>query len=272
MKLDFEPEVAFPENDFEAAIIYIAVMAYPESGAGKVGSAGSNFANALASYCLWSTRQSRGLKWLRERRNDQSYVAPRKRDFEGVLQRGLKRVRRRSAAYSIFGTQLITGFFEVRRFGAEAIQNARPEDAFVELKKGGFGPVKPEIWKSSMPSVRKIISANGDKWADRLALNQTGKPSDPDQKVKDLYERAFLTSVPVLHMAHGLETILDDVTKTISGWDQREPFSALLMNSDKWVWKALREAERWRCASRIGFRPFGPEDQIRLVLPESALN
>jgi hypothetical protein len=269
MKQTFEPEIEIPDNDFEAAVIYLAVMAYPELGAGQIGQRGSRFANALVNYCLWSARQSRGLRWLRERRNDESFTAPQKRDFEGLLQRGFRRIRRRTAAYSIFGTQLLTGFFEVGRIGAEAVKTGRPKDAFVSTGQGQFGPTKSEVWQSAMPSIRKVIRANEEKWADRLALNNTGRPSDPDQKVKDLYERAFLSSVPVLHMAHGLETILDEASKSISGWDQREPFSALLMNPEKWVWQALAEAERWRCASRLGIDPFGPYDQIRLIIPKT---
>jgi len=267
MKRMFEPEIAIPENDFEAAVIYFAVMAYPELGAGQIGQPGSKFANALVDYCLWSAKQSRGLGWLREKRNDESFTAPHKRDFEGLLQRGLRRLRRRSVAYSIFGSQLLTGFFEVRRIGAEAIKIGQPEDAFVSIEQGRFGPAKPDLWQSAMPSIRKVIRADEEKWADRLALNKTGRPSDPDQKVKDLYERAFLSSVPVLHMAHGLETILNETSRSISGWDNREPFSALLLNSEKWVWKALAEAERWRCASSMRIGPFSQGDQIKLVLP-----
>ena len=122
MKQTFEPEVVIPDNDFEAAVMYFAVMAYPELGAGQIGQPGSRFANALVNYSLWSAKQSRGLRWLRERRNDAAFTAPRKRDFEGLIQRGFRRVRRRTAAYSILGTQLLTGFFEVRRIGAEAIK------------------------------------------------------------------------------------------------------------------------------------------------------
>lgn len=267
MKQTFEPEVVIPDNDFEAAVIYFAVMAYPEVGAGQIGQPGSKFANALVDYCVWSAKQSRGLRWLREQRNDESFTAPHKRDFEGLLQRGLRRLRRRSVAYSIFGSQLLTGFFKVRRIGVEAIKGGRPEDAFVSIGQGRFGPAKADLWQSAIPSIRKVIRTDEEKWADRLALNKTGRPSDRDQKVKDLYERAFLSSVPVLHMAHGLESILDEASNSISGWGQREPFSALLLNSEKWVWKALDEAERWRCASSMRIGTFNSSDQIRLVLP-----
>ena len=266
MRPDFEPEVIFPSDGYQAAIIFLAVIAYPERGAGQVGRPGSKFANALADYCVWSARQSRGLKWLREQRNNPNYVAPRKRQFEGILEHGLKRISRRSAAYSVYGTRLLRGFSGVLAEGQRALNNGRPEEAFHKSADGSFGPAKQVLWEKAMPSARQVIASNQSAWSDRLSLNKTGEPADPNQKAKDLYDRAYCSSVPVLHMVHSLSVIVPDVSKNINGWDQREPFSALLMNFDKWIWQAIDLAEGWRNIGVSQLHSFSPTDHIRLTV------
>src|SRR5690606_13027913 len=107
VRLSFEPEIVFPDQPFEAAFVYFGAMAYPEQGAGTEGRPGSEFANALAKFSIWSCCKARGLRYLREQYGDPSAVAPQKREFQGAFERGMRRVERRIAAYDLIGTQIL---------------------------------------------------------------------------------------------------------------------------------------------------------------------
>lgn len=56
----FEPIVEIPDNPFNAARIYLSVMAYPEQGAGQPGGLGVPFAEALWQYVIWDRRRAKG--------------------------------------------------------------------------------------------------------------------------------------------------------------------------------------------------------------------
>jgi hypothetical protein len=246
MMLRFEPEIVSPDDPYEAAIIFFAVIAYPEEGAGAAGQPGSVFANALVSYCLWACSKARGLAFLREQRNDPAYRAPRKRDFQGSFDRGMRRIRRRIAAYDLFGTQLFHGFFAVRALGAKAIREGRAAEAFHLDSTGSFGPAMGELWAQGTPSARRLIGRAERHWSDRFSVNVTGAPADPAQKTKDIHRRAFVPSIPVLHMVHAMNECARTAGPTINGWGKRDPVTALLLNFDKWIWDALEIAEQWR--------------------------
>lgn len=268
MNVIFEPEIIFPKDPYEAAIMYIAVMAYPEQGAGQIGQPGYEFANALVKYGVWSVSKSRGKRNIRERKNDPNFQVPRKRDFEGTLEHGLRRVRRRFAAYSLVGNQLLQGFFNVRALGATAISEGRISEAFHVNPQGGYQPVKAELWKRGTPEVGAILSSAEPRWSDRMGLNKTNNPADRRQKVKDLKRRAYKPSVPVLHMAHGLSEAVENLSTQIEGFEKREPFNAMLFNSEKWIWEAIDSAQRWREAIGIGHMlNFNSHDLIELSRP-----
>lgn len=136
----FEREIALPAHPYEAAMVYLAVMAYPEAGAGKEGNNGSKFATALASAAIWSCAKARGLRYVREQRNDPNFVAPKKRDFKGAFDRGMRRIHRRSAAYDLVGTQLVRGFFAATALGVQALREGRADDAYHMHPSGGPSP------------------------------------------------------------------------------------------------------------------------------------
>lgn len=242
----FEPEIEFPTDPYEAAFIYLALIAYPEKGAGEIGQAGSHFATALAQFSLWACSKARGLRYIREEKNDPGYVAPKKREFQGVFDRGMRRINRRIAAYELLGTQFLQGLFAVGALGSKAIAEGRAGEAYHMHPEGGPSPARKELWEQAMPSVRKVIGSAPLHWSDRLSLNLTGKPADNRQKIKDDYERAYLPSVPVLHMVHGFAECMHDIGPTINGWEEREPITAMLLNAELWIWKALELAESWR--------------------------
>lgn len=268
MNVPFEPEIIFPEHPYEAAIMYIAVMAYPEQGAGQIGQPGYEFANALVEYGVWSVSKSRGKRSIRERKNDPNFRVPRKRDFEGTLEHGLRRVRRRFAAYSLVGNQLLQGFFNVRALGAKAINEGKISKAFHLNPEGGYQPVKAELWERGIPEIGAILSSAEPRWSDRLGLNKTANPADRRQKIKDLKRRAYKPSVPVLHMAHALSEAVENLSPQIEDFEKREPFNAMLFNSEKWIWEAIDSAQRWREAVGIGHMfKFDRDDLIELSRP-----
>ncbi len=265
----FEREIALPAHPYETAIVYLAVMAYPEAGAGQEGNHGSKFATALASAAIWNCAKVRGLRYIREQRNQPDFVAPKKRDFKGAFNRGMRRIHRRSAAYDLVGTQLVRGFFAATALGVQALREGRADDAYHMHPTGGPSPLREEIWEKATPSIRKIIAGSDDHWSKRLSLNDTGKPADHAQKVKDDYERGFTASVPVLHMMHGLNEAMDKHGPSINRWGEREPIMAMLLNAELWIGEAVRAAERWRANMHHSpaFR-IGPDDMIALKSSE----
>lgn len=272
MSLSFEPEIVFPDQPFEAAFIYFGAMAYPAQGDGREGRPGSEFANALAKFSIWSCSKARGLRYLREQYGDRAAVAPRKREFQGAFERGMRRVERRIAAYDLIGTQILRGFFGVMRLGTDAVQAGKPEEAYHMHPNGGPSPARAELWKKGTPSIRQIIAGAPTHWARKLSLNQTGAPANMTQKVKDDYARAFLPSVPVLHLAHAFCEAARRVGPSISGWEERNPLTAMLLNASLWIDDAIEQAETWRKVSHHfpGLPLLIPDTMIRLSRAELA--
>lgn len=247
----FEPAVVFPDDPYAAACMYFGLMAYPEPGAGLPGGRGSEFAHALQKYQLWATKRAKGQSFLRETLRDPHFRAPRRREFEGALERGRRRIFRRMAAFDVVGTQLINGFFRVQALASKALRDGQPEKAFHMVADANFGPVRSELWQQAVPSSQQLLRSNPHRWAEKFALNATGNPADPRQKAKDLNRRAFETSIPVLHMAHGLNEAVVKVAGSINGWGQRDPILALILNAELWLWDAVDAAERWRAISNL---------------------
>jgi hypothetical protein len=229
--------------------MFFGVMGYPELDAGLPGGRGSEFAHALQKYQLWATKRAKGQSFLRETLQDPHFKAPRRREFEGALERGRRRIFRRMAAFDVVGTQLINGFFRVRALASEALREGQPEKAFQMVPDANFGPVRSELWQKAMPSPQQLLRGSPDRWAKKFALNATGEAADPRQKAKDLNRRAFETSIPVLHMAHGLNEAVAKVAGSINGWGKRDPILALVLNAELWLWDAVDAAETWRAMS-----------------------
>ncbi|MES1973328.1 MAG: hypothetical protein V4472_12795 [Pseudomonadota bacterium] len=266
MTAAFEPEIVFPDDPFEAAIIYLAVMAYPEQGAGQIGRPGSEFADALVKFTLWAARQGRGLRWMRDERRDPGFTAPRQRDFRGPFQRGMRRIDRRIAAYDVLGTRLLQGFFGVWERGTAAIREGRAEQAYHLHPEGGPSPARAELWDAAMPTSRRTIARAEPHWSARFGLNQTGPAADRASKSRDVYRRGFLPSVPVLHLVHGFTTCADKHGPSIRNWEHRDPITAMLLNFPLWIWEALDIAEQWQAVSGIaGMLDVEPDDMIRIV-------
>lgn len=247
----FESEVIFPDDPYAAACMYFGVMAYPEVGAGLEGGAGSEFANALCKYQLWATKRAKGQSFLRHTLRNSQYKAPKRREFEGLLEKGRRRIFRRMAAFDIVGTQLVSGFFALGTMASQAIRDGRGEEVFHVVSDGTFGPARLDAWAKATPSPQQLIRRNPDRWATKFALNTTGKSADVRQKAKDLNRRAFETSIPVLHMAHGLNEAAVSAGPKINGWGERDPLLALLMNAELWIWDAIDAAEKWRTISHL---------------------
>lgn len=262
----FETEIAFPDDPFEAAIVYLAAMAYPEQGAGEIGRPGSDFANALVKFCLWAARDARGLTWMRRERRDPGYTAPHQRDFRGPFQRGMRRIHRRIAAYDLIGTRLLHGFFGVCQLGARATREGRAEEAYHLHPSGGPSPARAELWAKATPSPRQLIARAEPHWSDRFGINLTGPAADRTSKSRDVYRRAFLPSVPVLHFVHGFTMCAEKHGPSIGNWERRDPLTAMLLNFPLWIWEALDLAEQWReVAGFADMLDIGPGDMIRIV-------
>lgn len=270
MSFDFEPEVEIPEHPFQAAIVYLGVMAYPARGAGELGAAGSEFAGSLSAYMRWAARKHKGLAQLRHEFGNSNFQPPQWAQFRGKLNRGLKRIKRRAVCYSLHGTRMVNAFFAVRAMGARAIAEGRAEDVYEMAPDGRIGVARPEIWEQAFRSARRTIAQNIDGWAERLGLNLTGSAADPEQKAKDLERRAIAESLPVLHMTFAFDQACQKVGPTIGGWGKRDPALALLMNAEKWIDAAVEEAECWRLASRVPMIPdVTPDTMIKLTREKS---
>jgi|SRR5690242_8878408 len=269
--IDFEPAIPFPDNPFNAARVFLGALAYPERGAGQPGGLGAVFGEALWNYLVWNGRKAKGLRYVREKFGDPGFRPPAKRDFEGALDRGWRRLRRRSAAYSLVGTQMVNGLFAVRREAAELAAQGRQDEAFEARPGAKFSPVRPELWERNTPSARRIVGSDVSRWAKSFGLNVTGAPADRDQKVKDLVRRAYLQSRPVLHMAHAINHVVTEIGPTLDGWGDWDWLLVLLWNPEAWVWDAIDNAETWRCLSKFHFTPdLSPDQMISLISPKSA--
>lgn len=269
--IDFEPEIRFPQNPFDAARVFLGALAYPERGAGQPGGLGIAFGEALWRYVVWNGRQAKGLRFVREKFGDPDFRPPSKRDFEGALDRGWRRLRRRSAAYSLVGTQMVNGFLAVRRVAAKLMAEDREDEAFDMRPGAKFNPVRPELWERNTRSARQVVGSDVDRWAKSFGLNVTGAPADRDQKAKDLVRRAYLESRPVLHMAHAINHVVTELGPTFEGWGDWDWLLVLLWNPEAWVWDAIDHAETWRNLSRFHFTPdLSPDQMIALISPKSA--
>lgn len=266
----FEAVVEFPENPFNAARIYLALMAYPERGAGQPGGQGARFAEAMWEYLVWDGRRHKGLKQTRERLGARADRIPRKRDFEGALNRGLRRIERRVAAFDIIGNQMISGFLNGIFRANSMVRDGRADEAFTRpLGSDGVNPIRRGIIAAATPSPRQVVRTNVDRWSQRFALNSTGRSADQDRKEKDLVRRGYRQSIPVMHLTHGFEMIVSDIAPRLDGWDDYDWLLVLLWHSEQWVWDALQRASRFRMLATFpdtGLPP--PEAMIELILPQ----
>lgn len=268
--IDFEPEILFPENAFNAARIFLAVMAYPERGAGQPGGQGVSFVEALWSYPIWSATKVYGRKKIYQKLADKAAGVPRKRDFEGALNRGMRRIERRIGAYDIVGNQIINGFINGWLEANRLVRDGRREEALVMSPNGERGFMRPELCVKHTPSPRKVVRNNLPRWSERFALNDTGAPSDANQKEKDIIRRGYIQSRPVLHMAHALNMIYTDTAPSFDGWGDYDPLLVLLWNCDAWVWDAIDHAIHWRAFSKLQTgTELHPECMIKLIAPKS---
>lgn len=268
--IDFEPVVEFPENPFDAARLYLALTAYPERGAGHLDGRGARFTAALWNYVVWDGRRHKGLVKAREQLGARGAEIPHRRDFEGALERGLRRIERRVAAFDIFGNQLVNGLLNGINRANAMVREGRAGEAFVRPPGSpGYNPIRREIIAAATPSPRQIIRRNLDRWSDRFSLNGPVQTADPTRKEKDLARRGYRESIPVMHLVHGLDRIAGEIAPTLAGWDHFDRILVLLWHSEQWVWEALRCAIRFRELAMLSDNGFPPHDaMIELIPPQ----
>ena len=267
---DFEPELPFPDNPFNAARLFMAVMAYPERGAGQPPDGlGVRFTEALWNYHVWSGRRAKGLRYIREKFSDPNFQPPVHRDFVGTLERGTRRMRRRTVAYSLFGTQLMRNFLDVLEESARLTREGLQEEAHIIIPGALAQPARPELWGRTRRSPLQIVEADVERWAKRFGLNATGRAADQRQKAKDLVRRAYLQSRPVMHMTHAFNQVCTEIGPKLEGWGDHDFILVLLWHPEAWVWNAIEMAETWRIGARHHFVPdYDPALMIKLLLPE----
>lgn len=264
--IDFEPLVSFPDHPFDAARVFLAVLAYPEGGAGQPGGLGIHFTEAMWKYFVWNGRRAKGLRYVREKFEDASFQPPVLRDFQGTLERGTRRIKRRTAAYGLVGNQMLNGFMRVLRETARLTHERRRDEAVVTIPGAAAAPARPELWEQSTRSPLQIISRDVDRWARKFGLNRTGTSSDSQRKAKDLVRRAYLQSRPVLHMAHAFDEVCCKVGEASDEWGEDTWLLLLLSHPEEWVWDAIDVANRWRLSSHSHLMPhLEPGHMIELV-------
>lgn len=243
-------------------------MAYPEIGAGERGKSGAKFADALASYCLYKARQTYDLRWLRKERRDATFCPPQRRQFERALLHGRQRIEQRFAAYDLYGEQVLQGLFQAMTVGAQAIKRGRPEDVYHMNPTGGPSLMREEVIRASTPGMRKLLSQSANHWAIRLGLNEPGRLNESQiaEKAKSLHRRAFVPSIPVLHMVHAFNECARKLGPRIDSWKERDPVEAMLLNGSLWVCEAICEAEKWRIKQHASIgASLQPDMMVRLT-------
>lgn len=269
--IDFEPEVRFPADPFAAARVFLGVMAYPERGSGQPGGLGVKFCEAMRDRVIWSRRKAKGLRSIRALFQDNNFKPPELREFEGTYNRGLRRLRRRASAYSIFGTQWMQTFFAVRHDALRLVEEGMEHEAYFLPPTAGVKPVRAELWRKNAVSTHRIVGSDIDRWAKRLSLNTPVVAADSKQKIKDLIRRAYLQSRPVLHMAHAFNEACTETGPKLAGWGEGDFVLVMLINAEKWVFPAIESAMRWRQVIEFQYNEeLAPEHMIRLLMPKAA--
>ena len=226
-KFEFEPLIAFPENPLDAARIYFAVMAYPELGAGQPGGAGVGFSASLLDYAMWAHRKGRGRREVRAASGNPIFRPPEWRSFSASMNRGLDRVRRRL---------VVLDLFQRRQLAA--------------LSRSGFRMQPLSEAARQMPSWGGVLNRDVKGWRKRAAINRTGiGGSNEVSEAKDFRRRVIRPSISVLHMAHGLWLVAPDVEAQVSRWSERDPLTAMYLNPDLWIDRAIEAAISWRSMS-----------------------
>lgn len=243
-------------------------MAYPELGAGQPDGLGFRFGASLGQYSIWSLRRSRGLNGVREIFADPNFQPPRLRDFRGTVERGRRRLRRRFAAYDVYGNQTINGFLNAWLEANRIAAAGTPQEAYEVASP--LKPIRQEIRERNTPSARRIVKRDIARWSERFDLHQTGASADPEQKAKDLISRGVIQSRPVLHMAHGLNQILAENDWLLEKSETYDWLLVFVSHAESWIWRAIEHANSWRSAvhwERTGKNPISAEQMIELVLP-----
>jgi hypothetical protein len=265
--IEFEPKVAFPDNAFDAARMYLALMAYPGFGEGLPGSRGCRLTEALWEYYMWNWRQVRGLREVRKTLGQPHFNTPRQRQFEGTIDRGRRRIMRRIGAYTIVGNQMVNAMLNANQIAYN--MKKAGEDPFVR-RPNGFAELRPDIWERATPSAREVIRSNLPRWSERFDLKESVTTADTAQKERDLVARGFMQSRPVVHMAHGLNEVLTNREKDFYAIGQADWVLVMLWNCELWVWDAIELAETWRILSGWTRMPMlGPELMVELVSPKA---
>ncbi|PQM25899.1 hypothetical protein CVO77_12350 [Sphingopyxis lindanitolerans] len=263
----FEPKVEFPDNAFEAARMYLALMAYPELGEGQPGERGCRLTEAFWEYYMWNWRRVRGLREVRAALAAPRFNTPRQRRFEGAVERGRRRIMRRFAAFDIVGSQMVSAMFNANDIAYR--MKSAGEDPFERSHTGGHATLRTDIWQRAMPSARRIIRNNLPGWSESFDLKESVVPADPIQKERDLVARGFVQSRPVIHMVHGINQILEDHEKDLYALGDADWLLVLLWNCEIWIWEAIEHAERWRILSGWTRMPMiAPDLMVELVSPK----
>lgn len=225
----FESNVTFDENPLNAARLYLALMAYPELGAGEEDQPGSEFTASLYHYGIWRHRRTFGLTKTREAMEDASFRPAEWHRFRRGLQRGLARVRRRIAVFYLLQRRM---------------RIARGPNM-------GSGKTLADL-RAHTPPWGKAMGDDVDLWRRRMSLNRTGLGGDDRRsKVQDIRRRAIGPSLPVIHMAYGLWVSSHEASREIADWKKRDQLLALYMNPQLWVFRAIEAAEKWRLGSDV---------------------
>lgn|GEM_PF-3798916 len=267
--VDFEPYVEFPENPFDAARLYLGLLAYPEKGAGLPKGAGCEFTEALWNYVIWQRRRACGLREVRQFLDDPTFKTPRLREFRGKIERARRRIQRRCSAYDIIGNKLVNGILNLRTTAADLISRGLIDDPYLGKKEELFRAPKPEVIRSATPSKHEIIRRNFDRYSSSMGLNRTGVPSDRKQKVRDLVGRGYNQSRSVLHLAHGLNSVIPTAQKDFKFFGEADWILVFLWNADDWVWDAIDAAIAWRSISDLNqYDDLHSSQMTKLYLPK----
>jgi len=133
------------------------------------------------------------------------------------------------------------------------------------------GPISFRDLALTTPSWGKAANRDLKSWCEHTAVNNVAPPGEkPAQKARDFKDRVARPSEPVMHMAHALWVTSEEAAKRIRNWEQREPFTALLLNAPLWIWDAVEAAEEFRLRSPLQhFLPeFQPSSMVELVPPK----
>lgn len=242
MSLQSTPEhpsqwVELPADPYLAAAMFLAVLAYPEPGAGVAGEVGERYAWAL------NIARIRELKSLYPEKVNPTLELPTKKEISGRLSRGARRIMRRLAARDLWAELAVSG--------AILVIGQPMADAPARIRR-------------DRDSFRKAVLRDPEGWALRLSLKsvdsqiQSGAGKETIEAEIRNMRKQYKDSMPVIYLVNSLYSVIGAHVPAYKKPKEKENtlhkmidiLTYLMLYAPNWIDKAVDE-----CIERQGEKP-----------------